>query len=129
MTTFTIISTTETDVVSLGEARDAVRAALGEHRTFRRTPASGEADQFVEAGAMATYSPDGALVMLELVDPAKAVVEGVQLLGEPVDALKEALAAHGVEVVPDEMGAVIPDLEVGLYAPDGTVEGVQIGSD
>ena len=78
---------------------------------------------------MATYSPDRALVMLELVDPAKAVVEGVQLLGEPVDALVDALAAQGVEVVPDEMGAVVPSLEVGIYAPDGTVEGVQIGSD
>lgn len=129
MTTFTIISATETDVVSLGEARDAVRVALGEHRTFRRTTESEEADHFVKAGGMATYSPDRALVMLELVDPAKVVLEGVQLLGEPVDALKDALAAHGVEVVPDEMGAVVPSLEVGLYAPDGTVEGVQIGSD
>lgn len=129
MTTFTIISATETDVVSLGDPRDRVRATLGEHRTFRRTTESEEADQFVEAGAMATYSPDGTLVMLELVDPAKAVVEGLQLIGEPVDALVEALAAQGVEVVPDEMGAVIPALEIGLYAPDGTVEGVQVGSD
>ena len=129
MTTFTIISATETDVVSLGEARDAVRVALGEHRTFRRTTESEEADQFVEVGAMATYSPQGALVMLELVDPAKALLEGVQLLGERVDALTTALAAQGVEVVPDEMGAVVPSLEIGLYAPDGTVEGVQVGSD
>ncbi len=129
MTTFTIISATETDVVSLGTSRDVVRATLGEHDTFRRTPDSEEADHFVEVGAMATYSPDGALVMLELVDPAKAVVDGLQLLGEHVDALVEALAAQGVEVLPDEMGAVIPALEIGLYAPDGTVEGVQIGSD
>ena len=129
MTTFTITSATETDAVSLGEARDVVRATLGEYRTFRRTTQSDEADHFVEVGAMATYSPDGALVLLELADPARAVLEGVQLLGEPVDAPIEALAAQGVQVVPDEMGAIIPALEIGLYAPGGVVEGVGIGSD
>ena len=129
MTTFRILGATETDVVNLGQSRDEVRATLGDFRTFRRTPQSGEADQFVDSGAMATYSPDGSLVLLELVDPARVELEGVQLVGESVESLVEALGAKGVEVVPDEMGAVVPSLSVGLYAPGGTVEGVGIGSD
>ena len=52
--TFRILSATETDVVSLGQSRDDVRGTLGDFRTFRRTPDSEEADQFVDSGAMAT---------------------------------------------------------------------------
>jgi hypothetical protein len=52
-----------------------------------------------------------------------------QLVGESVESLVEALGAKGIDVVPDEMGALVPSLSVGLYAPGGTVEGVGIGSD
>ena len=127
--TYRILSATETDVVSLGQSRDEVRETLGDFRTFRRTPDSEEADQFVDSGAMATYSPDGSLVLLELTDPAEVELQGVQLIGERVEALVEALGMKGFEVVPDEMGAVVPSLSVGLYAPGGTVEGVVLGSD
>ena len=129
MTTFTITSATTTDVVSLGDMRDRVRKVLGEYRTFSRTPTSEEADQFVGSGAMATYSAEGDLVMLELVEPALAVLDGVQLVGERLDDVVEALGAMEVEVVLDDIGASVPSVSVGLYAPDGTVEGVQLGSD
>ena len=127
--TFRILSATETDVVSLGQSRDDVRTILGDFRTFRRTPDSEEADQFVDSGAMATYSADGSLVLLELTDPAEVELEGVQLVGESVESLVETLGAKGIDVVPDEMGALVPSLSVGLYAPGGTVEGVGIGRD
>ena len=127
--TFRILSATETDVVTLGQSRDEVRAVLGDFQTFRRTPQSEEADHFVDCGAMATYDVDGSLVLLELADPAEVELERVQLVGESVESLVEALGAKGIEVVPDEMGAVVPSLSVGLYAPGGTVEGVQLGSD
>ena len=127
--TFRILSATETDVVSLGQSRDDVRTILGDFRTFRRTRDSEEADQFVDSGAMATYSADGSLVLLELTDPAEVELEGVQLVGESVESLVETLGAKGIDVVPDEMGALVPSLSVGLYAPGGTVEGVGIGSD
>lgn len=127
--TFRILSATETDVVSLGQSRDDVRGTLGDFRTFRRTPDSEEADQFVDSGAMATYDADGSLVLLELADPAEVEIEGVRLVGESVESLVEALGAKGIEVVPDDMGALVPSLSVGLYAPGGTVEGVGLGSD
>lgn len=128
-TTFRILSATETDVVALGQSREEVRRVLGDFRTFRRTPESEEADQFVDSGAMATYDADGSLVLLELADPARVELDGVQLVGESVESLVEALGAKGIEVVPDEMGALVPSLSVGLYAPGGTVEGVGVGSD
>ncbi|MCP3423125.1 hypothetical protein [Nocardioides pinisoli] len=127
--TFRILSATETDVVSLGQSRDDVRGTLGDFRTFRRTPDSEEADQFVDSGAMATYDADGLLVLLELADSAEVEIEGVRLVGESVESLVEALGAKGIEAVPDEMGALVPSLSVGLYAPGGTVEGVGLGSD
>lgn len=127
--TFRILSATETDVVALGQSREEVRSVLGDFRTFRRTPDSEEADQFVDSGAMATYSPDGSLVLLELADPARVELDGVQLVGESVESLVESLGAKGIDVVPDEMGAAVPSMSVGLYAPGGTVEGVGIGSD
>ena len=127
--TFRILSATETDVVSLGQSRDDVRGTLGDFRTLRRTPDSEEADQFVDSGAMATYDADGLLVLLELADPAEVEIEGVRLVGESVESLVEALGAKGIEVVPDEMGALVPSLSVGLYPPGGTVEGVGLGSD
>lgn len=127
--TFRILSATETDVVALGQSREEVRDVLGDFRTFRRTPDSEEADQFVDCGAMATYSPDGVLVLLELADPARVELDGVQLVGESLDDLTAALGSHGIDVVPDEGGAIVPSLAIGLYAPGGTVEGVGIGSD
>jgi hypothetical protein len=78
---------------------------------------------------MATYSADGDLVMLELVEPALVVLDGVQLVGERLDEVVEALGTKGVEVVPEDMGARVPSVSASLYAPDGTVEGVQLGSD
>ena len=129
MTTFKILSATATDVVALGDSRDHVRDVLGEFRTFRRTPASEEADQFVASGAMATYSAEGALILLELAEPARVELEGVQLLGEELDPLQTSLGDRGLELVLDDMGATIPSVQVGLYAPGGVVEGVQLGSD
>lgn len=129
MTAFRILSATETDVVTLGQSRDEVRGVLGDFRTFRRTPDSEEADHFVACGAMATYDAGGSLVLLELADPATVEVDGVQLLGETVDDLAEALGARGLEVVRDRDGGTIPSLGVGLYAPGGPVEGVGLGSD
>lgn len=129
MTTFTIISATETDVVALGQGREEVRAVLGTHRTFRRTPQSEEADQFVDSGAIATYSPEGELVLVEMHDPALVLLEGVQLMGETVDDITRVLAERGIDVVRDEVGATVPRVALGLYAPGGTVEGVGLGSD
>lgn len=53
-----------TDVVSLGQPRAQVREALGDFREFRRTPSGNESDLFA-AGAVATYAPDGTLMMVE----------------------------------------------------------------
>lgn len=125
---FKITSATTTDVVSLGDRREVVRGALGDFRTFRRTPDSEEGDQFTGSGAMATYSSDGSLVMLELADPARAELYGVQLLGKSLDDVEAALGENDIELRRDDMGATIPSVAVSVFAPDGTVEGVQLGS-
>ena len=90
---FTIVSSTATDLVALGDSRAAVRETLGSSSTFRRTADSDESDQFTDSGAMATYSSVGALVMLELVDPAKVELDGVQLLGKSLDDVESELSS------------------------------------
>ena len=126
---FQITSATSTSVVSLGQPRHEVRHSLGSYRSFRRTPKSEESDQFAESGVIATYSDVGAVTMLEFVVPARVEVAGVQLLGEPLQAVRELLGARGVQIEFDDLGALIPSLAVGLFAPSGVVEGVQLGSD
>ena len=81
--TFTITSSTATDVVSLGDEREDVRGALG----------------------------------------------GVQLLVKSLDDVESELAAKDINISRDDMGAMIASVSVGLHAPAGTVEGVQLGSD
>ena len=126
---FQITSATSTNVVRLGQSRQEVRGCLGAYGTFRRTPQSEESDHFVESGVMATYSDSGTLVMLEFVAPAQVDVDGVQLLGEPLKAVEEILGARGVQLEADDLGAVIPSLSIKIFAPEGVVEGVQLGSD
>ena len=69
------------------------------------------------------------VLLLELTEPARVELEGVQLLGEELDALQTSLGEKGLELVLDEVGATIPSVQVGLYAPGGTVDGVGLGSD
>ena len=83
----------------------------------------------MESGVIATYSGTGAVTMLECVVPARVEGAGVQLVGEPLQTVAERLGATGVQMWFDDLGAQIPSLAVGLFAPAGVVEGVQLGSD
>jgi hypothetical protein len=67
--------------------------------------------------------------MLELTEPAKVELEGVQLLGEDLTTVEKSLDRRGMDLEPDHLGARIPSVSVALYAPSGVVEGVQLGSD
>ncbi|MFS0702094.1 hypothetical protein AB6N24_19155 [Cellulomonas sp. 179-A 4D5 NHS] len=111
----------------LGDAVDGVRGRFGAHVTFRRTPDADKTDHFPDAGVMATYDVNRRITFLEVVEPATPRVVGVPLLGAALDDVVAALAAHGVEVVRDPDGGTVVGWAVGLYAPDGTVEGVSIG--
>lgn len=53
----------------------------------------------------------------------------MQLLGRSLHDIEESLSQAGVALERDDMGAVIPRYGVGLFAPTGDVEGVQLGSD
>lgn len=76
----------------------------------------------METAVIAAYSEVGTAMMLEFVHPVHVEVAGVQLLGESLNAVRERLAAAGVEVEFDDLGAVIPSLSIGLFAPAGAVE-------
>lgn len=126
---FQITGATSTSVVELGQPRHEVRHVLGAFQSFRRTPESGESDQFTESGVIATYRDAETVAMLEFVAPARVEIAGVQVLGEPLQALAELLRSRSVQIEFDDLGALIPGLSVGLFAAAGVVEGVQLGSD
>ena len=126
---FSILSSTATDVVALGQSRKATRQLLRPFRSFRRTPDALESDQFMDVGVMATYDHEGNICVLEFSAPASVLVSGVELMGRRLDQLVEEMERHDLKLVPDDLGGVIQGLEVGIYAPDGLVEGVQLGSD
>jgi hypothetical protein len=58
--------------------------------------------------------------------PADHVLHGSRVLGRPTEDLIADLRARGVECVEDRDGAYLPDWRVGLFAPEGIVEGVSI---
>ncbi|MFC8730864.1 hypothetical protein ACFT5B_00200 [Luteimicrobium sp. NPDC057192] len=88
---FVIVSNAATDIVGVGADRAEVRRALGTWRSFRRAPLSGESDQFVEAGVTVTYAEDGSAVVLEFMEPARVVVEGIQLIGQRLESVLDGL--------------------------------------
>ncbi len=78
---------------------------------------------------MVTYDREGTVCVIEFSAPASVLVRGVELMGRGLDQLLEELQRHDLELVPDDLGAVISGMNVDIYAPDGLVEGVQLGSD
>ncbi|MEQ4205798.1 hypothetical protein [Actinopolymorpha sp. B9G3] len=126
---FRIISESSTNIVTLGEKRDEVRERLGEYRSFKRTPGSDESDQFLNSGVLVTYSSQDRVIMLEFVAPAQVTLADIELMNQELEYLVERLATKDLVVERDDYGGVITPLAVGLYAPSGVVEGVQIGGD
>lgn len=126
---FRILDASSTNVVVLGQTRDEVRESLGLHRQFKRTADSAESDQFPDSGVLATYSREGRVIMLEFVNPAEVSVGDIELMNQNIEELIRRLAAESLPVERDDLGGVITPLQVGLYAPSGVVEGVQLGRD
>lgn len=133
---FTILDSQSTNIVRLGDDRTRVRDILGPYRVFRRGGEPDyETDHFLESGPMVTYAEDRVIV-LELVEPSSVFLQGVQLLGETLDALEPRLAEVGVHLERDDLaaygpqilGAAIPEYEILLYVPYDIVEGVQLGN-
>ncbi|MGH2863253.1 MAG: hypothetical protein ACRDLT_17380 [Solirubrobacteraceae bacterium] len=114
--------------LKLGDPREAVRRRFGTHRVFRRGRSTRETDQFVPSGIMVTYTADERVALIEVPPPSRPVLRGVKLLQRPLDDVLRDLRECGVAVVEDAAGANVVDWGVGLFAPDGVVEGVSIGS-
>ena len=110
----------------IGTPRIQARALLGTAVTFRRTPDAPETDHFAADGLLLTYEGDR-VTFIEVVAPASPTILGVELLGVPLPHALGELARVGVVGHLDADGAFLPEWHVGLYSPEGVVEGVSIG--
>ena len=61
--------------------------------------------------------------------PSKVEYDGVLLLGRQVANVVADLDALGLSGLPDDVGVDYPTCGFGLYAPEGTVEGVSVYPD
>jgi len=116
------------DMVRIGMSCDDLRGRLGRYREFRRTTESPKADQFLDAGVMVTYGPNGQVTLLEFANPARVLVGRFNVMGAPLDsATGEISREFGIVAEPDDEGVRFPEWKLSLYAPDGLVEGLLLG--
>ncbi len=114
--------------LKLGDDMAAVREHFGELRTFRRTPDAPEmTDQFINSGMLVSYGQDENVTFIEMTPPSNPTIQGVPLLGRPLNQVLDDLAQAGIPAATDDCGAFAAGWRIGLYAPSGTVEGVSVG--
>jgi hypothetical protein len=114
----------------LGVTKAEVRRLLGEPESvFRRRPGSAPIEDFQVFGAQVTYDGAARVSFVEVARPANPVVNGVELVGRAASDVYGELRAEGFTVREDDDGAIIEELNVGLYVVGGVVEAVSTGSD
>jgi hypothetical protein len=79
---------------------------------------------------MVSYDDRGCVNFIEVPLPAAPALGDVQLAGRPAALVIEDLAKLGISAIHDQEAETvwIPDYGARLFAPDGVVEGVSIGS-
>ncbi|WP_434596757.1 hypothetical protein [Streptomyces sp. A5-4] len=115
------------DVARFGEGREELRRRLGEHASFRRTPASSPVDHYVEKGLQLSFDKNDALEFIELTPLADVRYEGISLLGRPYGEVLAGLRERGLQGVEDGEGIEFPELGFALFVsdPDDLEEDVQ----
>ena len=117
--------------IRFGMSRTACRSLIG--ATF--TPFSRCGDDFLEVdafdgfGVQLNFTSDNTLEFIEAHAPSEVEYMGVPLLGRQLGEVVTDLMALGLSAVPDDVGVDYPTEGFGLYAPEGTVEGVAVYPD
>lgn len=115
--------------IRFGTARSDVRKLYGEPEDAVRQPNwnSQLTDMYISAGLSFAYDSEGLLAAVELFDPARVVVRGVELLGGPagevLEELRPALGAAAEGSDPQYFPEI--GLSVALRGFDGMNEPLQ----
>lgn len=117
--------------IRFGMNRTACRTLIGS--TFvafsRRGDDFLEVDAFDGFGVQLSFTAADTLEFIEAHAPSKVEYDGVPLLGRQVADVVADLDALGLSGLPDDVGVDYPTRGFGLYAPEGTVEGVSVYPD
>ena len=111
----------------IGMSREEVRELFGAswYKTFRRGQDGPETDRYGAFGEVMVNIVDSVVSFVELAEPARPTIRGVELLGVPLSELAESLAGVGLAIdVIDGAMAVIIGEGIGLYLECDVVRGV-----
>ncbi|MCC4611744.1 hypothetical protein LL963_06490 [Xanthomonas campestris pv. esculenti] len=106
--------------ISKGMDRSKVREILGEFNEFNKNSfAKNTTDNFFNHRAHVYYSEKNIVEGVEFVNGANVSISGIKVFDENFeDFLKKAID-NGLVIERDDLGAVLPDIDVSLYSPKG----------
>jgi hypothetical protein len=130
---FSVIANQGLDVARFGESREVLRARLGAHDSFRRTPDASPTDRFLHLGLFLDFDDSEKLNLIEISPPAEVEYEGVSLLARDYHQVISELGSRGCAGAEDDSGIEFRDHGFSLFNPapeedDSEVEGVTLFS-
>jgi hypothetical protein len=108
--------------VRLGADVDEIEVALGQRSIAIDKGGARPTATFPELGVHAHFAADGTCEAIELMKPARPVLDGQPLLGQPFAAVRGWLAERDPDLETDPDGVTSERLGVGLYAPHSVEE-------
>ncbi len=121
--TFSIELTKSVNGIAFGTSRSVVRNAFGSDYTeFKKTPLSQNTTDAYPSFHV-YYTPDDRLEAIEFFDNAEIIISGQAFSWEYAKAKKWMLGIDPAAVIDDD-GITSAVYGIGLYSPDGIVEGV-----
>jgi hypothetical protein len=114
--------------ISLGEARDSVRNRLGPYKTFERVAGASPTDHFERQGLHVKYDDAGKVAFIEVGAPGDPTIEGVRVVGRRLADVARELSEKNLSIAEEHGLPALPEWNVRLFAPAGTVESLSIRS-
>jgi hypothetical protein len=105
--------------IKAGDDYSTIKTRFPSHQEFKKSPIS----KFVTSSLCGDslhifYSETGACTGVEIFRPLRALLEGIDLMEEKLDVLKERFVQKGVGVSDSDYGFELPSLGVSLYSHD-----------
>lgn len=117
--------------LSFGMSRHEVAQILGDDfEQFRRTTDSPDVTSAHDRHALhLTYGDNDRLKQVTVFVPNEALIENIQLLGEPIELVRKQADKRGLRFRQVDGGLWCDSARILLISVDGTVDGVEVHSD
>lgn len=114
--------------IKFGTSRKDIRKHFGINFTsFKKTSFSiNETDAYNELGIHFYYDDRDTLEFMEIFPPFSITFQGVSLLENSAEEIKNKLTDIGVKLIPNDVGYDVPAYGFGLYVREERIDGVCI---